>query len=160
MNQEKLYKYMVYLTDIQTICLPFLRDTFKKWLTLPTEHLIDRGRKQVLFYSWYMPPSLGTPIQGPNFYSINFSLWGLPHQLSVLTKFHPVPSVRSFQLDKKQKVPRVQSEESAHKVASGEPWRGEPEPKWCESTPAGADAVTTSHSTAMSPNSVCSDLGF
>lgn len=88
----------------------FLKDTFKKWLTLPNEYLINRGRKQVLFYSWYMPPSLGTPIQGPNFYSINFSLWGLPHQLSVPTNFHPVPSVRLFQLDKKQKVPK-QSEE-------------------------------------------------
>lgn len=72
-----------------------------------------------------MPPSLGIPIQGPNFYSVDFSLWGLPHRLSVLTNFHPVPSVGSFRLDKKQKGPKQSAEwGSTHRTAGGEPWCG------------------------------------
>ena len=139
----------------------YLKDTSKKWLTLHKLTFYRQWQKtsSQLFYSWYMPPLLSVPIHCPYFNSVNFSLWGLPHQLSVLTNFHPIPSV-STGLEREGTQTEYRVQRVSTKLRVGSPDVGSQNPSGVRTSPEGMDAATTSHSITMSPNRVCSDLGF
>ena len=65
-------------------------------------HILYSGRKQKFVSLLILAhPSFtqSTPLSVLISTLSNFSLWGLPHQLSVLTNFHPLPSVISAVLE-------------------------------------------------------------